>query len=138
MAWSGYIADLVVVAGFELGGCLVAEAAVQPGAVVPADVLGDGAAGAGSGGPGVVVEQLALDGTEEALGESVVPALAGAAVGQLDLAVRREGRELARCVLAAPVGVEGHSGLGVAGGDGISERACDQFGAQVIGDRVAD
>jgi hypothetical protein len=43
MAWSGYILDLVVVAGFELGGCLVAKAAVQAGAVVPAEVLGDGA-----------------------------------------------------------------------------------------------
>jgi hypothetical protein len=80
MAWSGYILDLVVVAGFELGGCLVAEAAVQPGAVVPADVLGD-AAGAGSGGPGLQVDQLAFDGGEEAFGQSVVPALAGAAVG---------------------------------------------------------
>src|SRR5215469_12012837 len=99
MAWSGYIADLVVVAGFELGGCLVAEAAVQPGAVVPADVLGDGAAGAGSGGPGVVVEQLALDGTEEALGQGVVPALAGPAVGQPDLVVVGEPGELGGRVL---------------------------------------
>ena len=45
MAWSGYILDLVVVSGFEFGGGLVAEGAVQPGAVVPADVLDDRAPG---------------------------------------------------------------------------------------------
>src|SRR5262245_11824789 len=100
MAWSGYIADLVVVAGFELGGCLVAEAAVQPGAVVPGDVLGDGAAGGGAGGPGVVVEQLAFDRAEEAVGQSVVPALTGPAVGQPDLVVVGEPGELGGCVLA--------------------------------------
>src|SRR5690349_6027199 len=91
MAWSGYILDLVVVAGFELGGCLVAKAAVQAGAVVPAEVLGDGAGGAGPGGPGLHVDQLAFDRAEEALGQGVVPALTGAPVGQLDLAVGGEG-----------------------------------------------
>jgi hypothetical protein len=72
---------------------------VQAGAVVPADVLGDGVAGAGAGGPGLQVEKLAFDGAEERFGEGVVPALPCAAVGQLDLAVRGEGGELAGGVL---------------------------------------
>jgi len=97
------------VAGFELGWAEISQAAVQPGAVVPADVLGDSAAGAGAGRPGLQLEQLAFDGTEEALGESVVLALAGAAVGQLDLAVRGEGSELARGVLASSVGIKPNS-----------------------------
>jgi hypothetical protein len=74
MAWSGYILDLVAVAGFELGWAEVSQAAVQAGAVVPADVLGDGPAGSSSGDPGLQVDQLALDGAEEALGQGVVPA----------------------------------------------------------------
>ena len=60
MAWSGYILDVVAVAGFELGRAEISQAAVQSGAVVPADVLGDGAAGTGLGGPGLQVEQLAF------------------------------------------------------------------------------
>ena len=71
MAWSGYILDLVAVAGFELGWAEVSQAAVQAGAVVPADVLGDGPAGSSSGDPGLQVDQLALDGAEEALGQGV-------------------------------------------------------------------
>jgi hypothetical protein len=66
---------------------------VQAGAVVPADVFGDGVAGACPGGPGLQVDQLAFDGTEEALGQGIVPALAGAAVGQLNLAVGRKSGE---------------------------------------------
>src|SRR5580698_40021 len=103
MAWSGYILDLVAVGGFELGWAEISQGAVQAGAVVPADVLGDGAAGSGLGGPGLQVEQLAFDRAEERLGERVIPALARAAGGQLDLAVRGEGRELGGGVLAAAV-----------------------------------
>ena len=76
-AWSGYLFGLVVVGGFELGWRLVAEAGMQPGAVVPADVLGDGAPGAGPGGPGLQVGELAFERAEEALGQGVVPALTG-------------------------------------------------------------
>jgi hypothetical protein len=39
---------------------------------------------------------------------------------------------------AAPVGVEDHPGVWVAGGDRVGQRAGDQLGAQVIGHRVAD
>jgi hypothetical protein len=60
---------------------------VQPGAVVPADVLDDGPVCHGVGGPGLQVKQLAFDRGEEALGESIVPALAGPPGGQGDLAV---------------------------------------------------
>ena len=73
MAWSGYLLGRVVVGGFELGWCLVAEAGVQAGAVVPADVFGDSPPGTSPGGPGLQVDQLAFEGAEEALGESVIP-----------------------------------------------------------------
>src|SRR5258708_39162947 len=42
------------------------------GAVVPGDVLGDDAPGGSAGGPGLVVEQLALERAEEALGGGVI------------------------------------------------------------------
>jgi hypothetical protein len=71
----------------------------RPGAVVPADVLDNRVAGTGPGWPDLQVEQLALDRAEEALGEGVVPALAGAAVGQLDLAVAGQLGERSRGVL---------------------------------------
>jgi hypothetical protein len=79
MAFSGYILDLAVVTGFELGGAAVTKCTVQPGAVVPADVLDDRAPCAGPGGPGAKVEQLAFDRSEERLGQGVIPALAFAA-----------------------------------------------------------
>lgn len=69
--------DVVAVAGFEVGGAEVPQTAVQAGAVVPAGVFGDGAAGACPGGPGLQVDQLAFDGAEEALAQGVVPALTG-------------------------------------------------------------
>src|SRR5580700_1932594 len=138
MAWSGYILDLVAVAGFELGWAEVAEGAVQAGAVVPADVLSDGGAGGSSGGPGLVVEQLAFDGGEPAFGQSVIPALPGPAMGQLDIETAGQGGEFGGCVLASPVGVEDHSRRGVAGSDRVGQRCGDQFGAQVIGHGVAD
>lgn len=78
MAWSGYISDLLSVGGFELGGAEVSQAAVQAAAVVPADVLGDGVACGGPGGPGLQVDQLAFYGAEKALSQGVVPALARA------------------------------------------------------------
>src|SRR4029450_7935031 len=55
MARSGCLRDyLPVSCGFELVGRLVAERAVQAGAVVPADVLDGGAGGGGAGGAGGV------------------------------------------------------------------------------------
>ncbi len=91
MTRSGYLLDLVVF--LEFGGCLVAEGAVQAGAGVPGDVLDDRPAGPGPGGPGLQAGQLALDGGEKRLGKGVVPALAGAAQGQRDVAVAGEGGE---------------------------------------------
>jgi hypothetical protein len=41
MTRSGYLSDLVTLMVFEFGGAAVAKGAVQPGAVVPADVFGD-------------------------------------------------------------------------------------------------
>jgi hypothetical protein len=100
--WSGYLSGLVAAGGFVLGGCLVAEAGVQPGAAVPADVLGDDPAGAGPGRPGLQVDQLAFERTEEALGQAVVPALTGAAVRLIDVEPGGQRGELSRCVLGGP------------------------------------
>jgi hypothetical protein len=60
--------------------------------------------------PGPGVDELALAGGEEALGEGVVPALALAADRQRDLAVSGEGGVLGGGVLAAPVTAEDHAG----------------------------
>jgi hypothetical protein len=46
---------------------------MQPGAVVPGDVLDDRVPRAGPGGPGPQVEQLAFDRSEERFRESVIP-----------------------------------------------------------------
>jgi hypothetical protein len=85
---------------FELDGTAVAEGAVQPGAVVPGDVLHDGPPGGCLGGPGLEVEQLAFDGGEKRFRKGVVPALAGAAQGQRDVALGGEGGEGGRGVLS--------------------------------------
>lgn len=60
---------------------------MQTGAVVPGDVSGDGVAGGRAVGPGMVVEELALDGAEEAFGQGVVPGLPGSSVRQDDAVV---------------------------------------------------
>src|SRR5829696_4901882 len=90
MARSGCLRDDLLVDGFEFIGGLVAQRAVQPGAVVPADVLDGGVAGVGSGGPGLLVEALALEGREERFGQRVVPALPGPPRRQRDFQVARE------------------------------------------------
>jgi hypothetical protein len=90
----------------------VAQGAVQPGAVVPGDVVHGGAAGPSSGGPGLLVETLALQGREERLGQRVVPALPGAAGRQGDRQVRSEGGVVAAGVLATAIGMEHHPGCG--------------------------
>jgi hypothetical protein len=50
-------------------------------------------------GPGSVLEQLALDGGEERLGQGIVPALAGAPDRQTDPQLVCGGGELGRGVL---------------------------------------
>src|SRR5437764_5501854 len=114
MTRSGYLLDL---AGFfELCGAAVAEGAVQPGAVVPAGVFHDVPAGGGPGRPGLGVDQLAFDRGEERFGQGVVPALAGASMGQRYRIVAGQGGELGRGVLTAPAGMEVHPWLGVTRG----------------------
>ncbi len=101
MAWSGYLlGDLLICCGLEFGGAEIVQGAVQAGAVVPADVLHDGAPGAGSGGPWLQIEQLAFDRGEERFREGVVPALAFAARRQGDLAVAGQPGEGSGGVLA--------------------------------------
>src|SRR5436190_1861238 len=97
MTWSGYLLDLVVF--FEFGGAAVAQGAVQPGAVVPGDVLDDRPPGGSLGGPGLKAEELALDRGEKRFRKSVVPALAGAAMGQLHRTAAGQASELGGGVL---------------------------------------
>src|SRR5512139_1717334 len=106
MARSGYLLDdLLTGSVFVLVGCQVAQRGVEPGAVEPGDVLDDGASGTGPGGPGLLVEALALEGGEERLGQSVVPALTGPPHRQLDVAVAGQVGEQGRALLTAPVRV---------------------------------
>src|SRR5215211_744093 len=64
MARSGYLLDdLLVGGGLELVGGQVAKGTVEAGAVVPGDVFHGRPAGGGAGGPGLLVEALALSGT---------------------------------------------------------------------------
>ena len=63
MAWSGYLCEVVLIL---VGDCLVggwaevAEGGVEAAGVVPADVVEDGPAGGGPGGPGLPVEHSVL------------------------------------------------------------------------------
>ena len=68
---------------------------MAPAAVVEAlDVFDDRPAGCGAGRPGPGIDQLAFEGGEEALGEDVMPALAGPAQGERHLVVVGEVSEL--------------------------------------------
>src|SRR5215471_19343783 len=100
MTRSGYLLDL---AGFLVfGGAAVAEGAVQPGAVVPADVFHNRPDGSSSGRPGLGVDELAFERGEKRLGKGVVPALAGPAVGQRHRIAAGQARELGGGVLGEP------------------------------------
>ena len=104
MAWSGYLCVLVLIL---VGGCLVfgwgevAEGGVEPAAVVPGDVVDDGTAGEGVGGPGLLVDAFAFQRGEERFGDGVVPALPGPADRQGHSAVVGEGGVLPGRVLTA-------------------------------------
>ena len=136
MAWSGYIADLVAVAGFELGGAEVSQVLCsrvplyQPMYSVTARrtpaLVGQACRSMSS--------PLA---SRRAFGEGVVPALAGVPCERLDLAVRREVANSAD-VYWQPRSEWNITPVPVAGGDRISQRIRDQPGAQVISHRVAD
>src|SRR5215204_7605715 len=83
-----------MVAELELGRCKVAEGGMAALAVVEGlDVLEDGRLCLLPGGPGLAVEQLGLEGGEEALGDGIVPTGAGATDA------------LAQVVVGEPVGV---------------------------------
>src|SRR5215217_1780801 len=133
MARSGYLLDLLVGGGLELVGRQVAQRAVQPGAVVPADVLHDCAAGGGSGGPGLLVEALAFQRREERLGQRVVPALPGPTVRQRHLEIAGEGGVVAAGVLAPAIGMEHDPSCGIASGHGVGQRVGNQLGTQMLG-----
>src|SRR6185436_43834 len=100
-----------MVAVFEVGWREVAEGGVAASAVVEGlDVLEDGGPGLLAGAPGLAVDQLGLKGGEEALGDGVVPAGAGAADALADLLVRQAGGVGVGEVLRAPVGVVDQAG----------------------------
>src|SRR5688500_8209655 len=83
-----------MVAVFEVGWREVAEGGMAALAVVEdLDVLEDSGSGLLPGGPGLAVQQLGLEGGEEALSDRVVPARAGMADA------------LAQVVSSQPVGV---------------------------------
>jgi hypothetical protein len=90
MVCSGYILDLVAAAGLSSAGLRYPRLLC---AVVPADVLSDGAAGGGLGGRGLQVDQVALDRAEERLGKGVVPGLARAPMREVDVEVAGQLRE---------------------------------------------
>jgi hypothetical protein len=95
-----------MVAVFEVGWREVAEGGMAALAVVEdLDVLEDSGPGLLPGGPVLAVEQLGLEGGEEALGDGVVPAGAGAADALAGVPVGQPGRVGAGEVLGAAVGV---------------------------------
>src|SRR5512132_1526171 len=139
VARSGYLLDdLLLGGGFELVGGHIAEGAVEPGAVVPGDVVHGGAAGGRSGGPGLLIEALALQRGKERFGERIVPALPGPTGRQGHLQVAGEGGVVAADVLATLVRMEDHPGLGVAGGDRVGQRVSDQLGTEMLGQGEPD
>src|SRR4051794_40310205 len=93
-----------MVVAFEVGGREVAEGGMAALAIVEGlDVLEDRGPGLLPGGPALAVEQLGLEGGEEALGDGVVPAGAGAADALADLPVGQPARVGVGEVLGAPV-----------------------------------
>lgn len=85
---------------------------MQPGAVVPADVLRDCSACSSTGRPRPGVDELALERGEEALAQGVIPALPGPPDGQGDLVLFGEGGVGRGSVLGDVIGVEDHARLG--------------------------
>ena len=98
---------------------------MQPGAVVPGDVLHDRPPRAGPGGLGPQAGQFAFDRSGERFRESVIPALAFAPGRQGHLAVTGQDGELGGCVPAAPVGMEDHPRSGIADSDRVGQRPGD-------------
>src|SRR3954468_3908810 len=84
------------------------------------------------------VDPLDFDGGVERLGQGVVETAAGASNRAADCQLSGDGRERLGCVLSAPVGMEDHAvGEGIVAG-GHRQGVNDQFGAQMVGHRVAD
>ena len=139
MAWSGYILDLVAVAGFELGWAEVAEAAVQAGAVVPADVLVTARRAAARVGQACRSISSPLMEPKNQLSDRALSQHWPVRPWDSSTSSLR-----ARAANSADVYWHPRSawkitpGRGVAGGDRVGQRVGDQFGAQVIGHGVAD
>lgn len=74
-----------------------------------------------------------LQGGEERFCEGIVPALAGAADGQENIELLRQGGEFMAGVLASTLGVEDHRPGRAAGLASCSEGDCDEFGPQAVG-----
>lgn len=72
---------------------------MQPGPVVPGDVVDDGVVGGGAGRPGLPVQACVFQRGEERFGERVVPALTGAPDGEGDREFGGQGRVVAAGVL---------------------------------------
>jgi hypothetical protein len=134
--WSCCLTDLSAVVVLVVGGAAVAEGGA--GCCCTRRCTPRSRRGLGAGGPGPGLDQRALEGGEERLGDRVVPALALAPDQQHDLLLACQRGERGGGVLAAPVGVEDHVRLGVACRDRVGERVRDQFGAQVIGEGIPD
>ncbi len=82
--------------------------------------------------------RVRLEGDEEALSNSIIPALARAAERLADVVLAEQFAEGAGGVLAAPVGVEDEPGCGTAKVEGHLHRPGDEFGAHVVGHGEAD
>src|SRR5689334_12079177 len=95
-----------MVAIFEVDWRPVAEGGMATLPVVEDfDVLEDGGPGLPPGGPGLAMEKFGLEGGEEALGDGVVPAGAGAADALADVLVGQPSGVGAGEVLGAPIRV---------------------------------
>src|SRR5438067_3705224 len=76
---------------------------MQPAGVVPAfDVVEDSPVQACAGGPGAAVDELALDGGEEALSNGVIPAFSFSGYRQDDAVRAGQGGEVPAGVLWQP------------------------------------
>ena len=112
---------------------------MQSARVVPAlDVLEDGASKSGSRRPSAGIDELALDGGEEALGHCIVPALALAPDREDDAVGPGQLGKVTARILTAPVGMKDHAPLWCTVGERHGEGVGDQLGAHVIGQGPPD
>src|SRR5450755_1205915 len=112
---------------------------MEPAGVVPAlDVIEDGPAEPGPGGPGAVVDEFPLDGGEEALSDGVIPAFPFPGDGQDHAVCPGQGGVITAGVLAAAVAVEDHAISWAPPGERHRQGVLDEAGAHVVRQRPAD